>query len=215
MDKDLSPEEKLLRLIKKRKPKKPEEEPAKSEEVESRTAEEPKEKIEDAGYMPQLPKGLPKFKDIVIINKILFGLFVITVIYFLLDYFFLTPAGITPVSTEELKIKESVQAEPIRHPYSYYEGQIRGRDLFKPLLKEQPLVKEAVEAELEDIIGNLSLLGVISGESPQAIIEDKKKRKTYFLNRGDRLGGIELKEILELEGKVTLIYRGKEFDLVM
>ncbi|MEW5822015.1 MAG: hypothetical protein AB1782_17610 [Cyanobacteriota bacterium] len=64
-----------------------------------------------------------------------------------------------------------------------------------------------------DILKDINLLGIVSGEKPQAIIEDKKTQKTYFLNKGDSFGQVKVLEIKE--GKVLLDYRGKNFDLFL
>ena len=90
-----------------------------------------------------------------------------------------------------------------------------GKDVFKPLTRDEPGGEEEPEAALEEIAAGLGLMGVVSGARPQAIIQDNKSKKTYFLNKGDKLGDVELKEILEGEGKVILIYKGREFDLVL
>ncbi len=60
-------------------------------------------------------------------------------------------------------------------------------------------------------IQDLNLLGIVSGDNPQAIIEDKKSQKTYFLKKGDFLGDFELKDIQK--GKVILDLSGQQFEL--
>lgn len=213
MDKDISPEERLLRLIK-FKSKKEDKLSYQAEKKMPQPESKPEKKIGPAEEkLTWLSKTLPQFKNIIIINRLLFFLFIILMIYFLIDYFFLPSVKISPVLIEEPGIEESIKEEPVRHSHSYYEKEIMGKDLFKPLLKDIPVAEQEIEVELEDIIVNLNLLGVVSGDNPQAIIEDRKKRKTYFLNKGESLGELKLKEILEAEGKVILIYKGREFDL--
>lgn len=64
-----------------------------------------------------------------------------------------------------------------------------------------------------DIIKDINLLGIVSGQNPQAVIEDKKTQKTYFLNQGDSFGQTRVLEIKE--GKVVLDYKGKNFELFL
>lgn len=105
-------------------------------------------------------------------------------------------------SPEELKVK----------PFSYYAGLISKKDLFKMMVevrKEMP--KAAAQAGPLELLSNYSLSGVVSGESPQAIIEDKKSRKTYFLNKGQYLGEFRIDDVIE--GKVIFDFNGQKFEL--
>lgn len=205
----MSPEEKLLRIIKRR-PKKKDDPPAQPEKAEPARAEEPKVAVKtDTG------SAFPKFKNIIIINKALISIFIVLIVYFLVDYFFLPAVKVSPPVNGEAPAEDTAEKEPVKYQYSYYQKDISGKDLFKPLVKDVHGEEEAPDAALEDIAASLGLMGVVSGAKPQAIIEDRKSKKTYFLNKGDKLGNVQLKEILEGEGKVILIYKGREFDLVL
>ncbi len=57
----------------------------------------------------------------------------------------------------------------------------------------------------------LKLQGIIAGANPQAIVEDIKTGRVYFLSLGERIGEMELKQILP--GKVKLDYHGQEVEL--
>lgn len=59
-----------------------------------------------------------------------------------------------------------------------------------------------------DVLSGLILMGIISGENPQAIIEDKKANKTYFLFKGERFQDFKVKDILD--GKVIIITGAQE-----
>jgi len=223
VDRDISPEERLLRLIRLR-TKKEDKLSAEMGKKENASPGTPQAQVSSGseksgksaeGILAQYSALLPQFKNIIIINKILFGIFVALMLYFLVDYFFLPSVEVDGVATIEPVMEESIEGEPVRHPYSYYEKEIAGKDLFKALIKEEPEFTEAPEKEIEDITASLSLLGVVSGANPQAIIQDSAKKKTYFLNAGSKLGEVTLKEILEDEGRVIFIYKGREFDLAM
>ena len=66
-------------------------------------------------------------------------------------------------------------------------------------------------AKLENILANYVLSGIIGGDQPQAVIEDKKEGKTYFLNVGDTLGDLRIVAITE--GKVTVAVGDEQADL--
>ncbi|MDP2939552.1 MAG: hypothetical protein Q8O13_05715 [Candidatus Omnitrophota bacterium] len=107
--------------------------------------------------------------------------------------------------------KDSGLSEPV--PLDYYSKQIAKRDIFKsPLEKEQPSDQTSVNATLQELIANLRLTGIILDKQPQAIIEDTKTKKTYFLNKGDYIGDIKVEEIQE--SKVILIYQEEKIELV-
>ena len=111
-------------------------------------------------------------------------------------------------SSENAYIPEELKAKP----FSYYAGLIAKKDLFKMTLevkKETP--KALMQAGPLELLNNYSLSGVVSGESPQAIIEDKKSRKAYFLNKGQYLGEFRIEDIME--GKVILDFNGQKFEL--
>lgn len=99
-------------------------------------------------------------------------------------------------------------------PYSYYAQQIGKRQLFVPSIgKKEEGASLAKSLSLREIMQDFSLIGIMEGKSPQAIIEDKKAKKTYFLNRGDYLDEIKITDIQK--DKVTLEYQGENFDLFL
>ena len=59
----------------------------------------------------------------------------------------------------------------------------------------------------------VGLVGIVAGDNPQAIIEDKKAQKTYYLNKGQSFNGYVVEEILE--NKVVLDYEGKKISLFL
>lgn len=73
---------------------------------------------------------------------------------------------------------------------------------------EEPIVKRISK---EEILGNFNLLGIISGDNNQAIIEDKALKKTYFLYKGDSFGDLKVYDIKE--SAVILDYEGEKIEL--
>ena len=105
----------------------------------------------------------------------------------------------------------------------------RGPELEVDLPEHQalPVVKD-LDEEFEDIeidtrgssrvskgeaLQDLNLLGVITGDDNQAIIEDTKTKKTFFLYKGDSFREFKVYDIRE--GSVTLDYEGERIELKM
>lgn len=62
-----------------------------------------------------------------------------------------------------------------------------------------------------ELIKDINLVGIIAGENPQAIIEDKLAQKTYYLNKGQFIGEFQVEDIQE--GKIILNFNGQRFEL--
>lgn len=67
------------------------------------------------------------------------------------------------------------------------------------------------QAMLSELMADLNLMGVISGADPQAIIEDKKNQRTFYLKKEQYLGKLRVIDIQE--NKVTMDYNGKQAEL--
>lgn len=213
MEKGISPEERLLRLIKK-----------------GSKPTEPTEK-KDEGISKVGPKmGIPKAKGaeeqkarvgtraqkretIKVISRFLLLFLLILGGYLLFDLITSRPGEILveiPGALEE--VPEAELVTPLQ-PYEFYTKEIGKRELFTPLIPREAGKPEAV-VTLKDLAADLSLIGVIESDSRlQAIVEDRKQRKTYFLYKGDSIGEIEVKDVLE--GKVILGYEDEELELVL
>lgn len=97
-------------------------------------------------------------------------------------------------------------------PFSEYIDIIGTHNLFK-IYEGTTKTQTQTPAQIapSDLLGSYALAGIISGDNPQAIIEDKKTKNTYFLNKGQNLGNFKIEEILE--GKVILELKGQRFEL--
>jgi type II secretory pathway component PulC len=116
--------------------------------------------------------------------------------------------------------EEKQEAEQKVKPYEFYLEGIRNRQIFSSVStsapiyeKEKPISSSSLEAESADLIKNINLVGIISGENSQAVIEDKKIQKTYYLTKGQFIGEFQIEDIRE--GKVILNYHGKRFELYL
>lgn len=88
-------------------------------------------------------------------------------------------------------------------PFLQYAEIFKKREIFKIYERPSPFVAPAApRATLTELASSLSLSGILFGKEPQAIIEDKKTGKTYFLKKGEYLHNIKIDEIQR--GKVRL-----------
>ncbi len=99
-------------------------------------------------------------------------------------------------------------------PLSIYLQEITERNIFalpeEP--KEAPKVKNAgPSVEFKSLVDGLKVVGIIWSNAPQAIIEDSKEGRTYLLNRGSKVKEARVKDILK--DRVILSYDDQEVEL--
>ena len=216
-----SPEERLLRLIR-RKGKSAPEGPASPANRGERTS--------PLSFLQRRPKGEPRpeparrfeepilieFPEFLLRAQQFLWILVGVALVFLFTGRWLTSR--TPMTAAALLEKGSSPQEfSVALPTAprsseEYLQTIQKRDLFQPSLPSKEggsSTPSALEARLKDFV----LMGIISGKTPQAIVEDKKEQKTHFLREGEGIGGLRVEQILE--GKVILTYEGEQFELVL
>lgn len=71
--------------------------------------------------------------------------------------------------------------------------EIKRRNMFT-FLPSKEEAQAAVNIGLT--LGNLKLVGILWSDNPQAMIENSKEQKTYFVSKSDRIGDIEIRNIL-------------------
>lgn len=205
MEDNISPEERLLRLIRKDTKR-----PAKKQEpiIEEPIAEEP---------APKTVK-IPFSISFELANRLLLASIFILGIYLGVDFLIFRPEKIEEgiLGLEVGEIKDEAQeladkdvSQERLEPVSRYSEPVRQRKLFTAASSSSAAARPT--PSFMEIISKLKLQGIISGANPQAIIEDSKTKQVYFISPGGYIGEIELKEILP--GKVILNYRGQEAEL--
>ncbi|MCX5712178.1 MAG: hypothetical protein NTY47_03770 [Candidatus Omnitrophica bacterium] len=98
--------------------------------------------------------------------------------------------------------------QPIE-PFDQYKQSISGRNIFGQTSSDSP----ATAAIDSNLIKDISLVGILAGDNPQAIIEDKKTQKTFYVIKGQYFGEFQLEDIQE--GKVILNYHGQRYELYL
>ena len=204
-NKNISAEEKLLRLIKGK---------SKKSALETQEPRSPDRKLRPSRL------SIPKinFRQIKFNKRILnYSLIILSIISSLFLVFQFTLPSQISVKKPPLKDKSEVEADissTAKKPYAYFSKDINKRQLFGASFKLQEKSERIDNKQLKDVIKDISLVGIVSKQGKfVAIIEDKRVDKTYFLGEGDSLGELSIKQIEE--GKVTLDYYGQEVDLYL
>jgi len=203
MNNNISPEEKLLRLIRGR--KKPEI-PLEGKDKDSATTKQ----FRPAHKNPASSLAIPQ--KTLAINNVIFIVFVVSCIYLLASFIypllFLRKIRLPQIKPEKI-IEASKGPAGKAKPLAFYLNNIKNRAVFG--------IAEDLESSAgvidRDLTENINLVGIISGENPQAVIEDKKTGKTYYLTKGQLLGEFQLEDIQE--GKVILNYKGHRYGLYL
>ncbi|MFA6321268.1 MAG: type II secretion system protein N [Candidatus Omnitrophota bacterium] len=241
--KDFSPEEKLLNLIKNKKPsssiqpqdnvfEKPMPEISRKNQSKTSDAEllkEPEKKPADTfgSKAEERISGILKsevFKSKVfepsrlkLANRYLIIALGVLSLYFVIDLIFVRPyknvqsivAGSGSGQSERPISAESKNAVVIKD-YSSYSDSVANKSVFG---KSQGASEVGDSVSPSDELPNVGLVGIIAGSNPQAIIEDKKSQKTYYLNKGQSFDGYVVEEITN--DKVSLDYDGKKITLFL
>jgi len=191
-----SPEEKLLRLIKGQKkipPLAAQKKPAAQESPVSKS-----------------PKNILNFNR----QKIIALAFIIGGIYLAWSFAYpfraLKESGLPKVSAKEAG-KLDLDLEAGKKPIEFYQQEFSGRQIFSGV-KEGGAGAPASGVNV-DLTKDINLVGIISGEPAQAVIEDVKTKKTYYVTRGQFIGEFQVDDIQE--GKIIINYNGQKYELYM
>ena len=219
-----SPEERLLALIR-GKHRGPEPDPEKKEARETEAPKEPEAKHADRKpknikineiFKPGFLKS--KFLEpasLRVINRYIAVSAVLFVVYLFVDILFIKPANRAAVpAANETESGKSAAADvrrqaPETKDYSFYSTEIAQKNIFGQAEQESAQAHAVMAAE--DAAGNIGLVGIIAGDNPQAVIEDKKSQKTYYMTKGESFNGFIVEEITQ--NRVILDYQGKKIAL--
>lgn len=104
------------------------------------------------------------------------------------------------------------------NPLSVFQQEIGQNNMFSlpaaPLeTQTQEQKSEAAPAPdvLRTMVQNFRVVGIMWSDMPQVIIEDTADGRTYFLNKGNKVKGVRIKDILK--DRVVLSYNKEEIEL--
>lgn len=195
MKDSISPEEKLLKLIRGQK----------------KTAD-----LKPA-IQPSISPPYPSAQNYLSLNikKIIWAAFVFACIYLAASFIYplVSLKRIELLQATPEKITESkIEVKSKARPYEFYLEGVKNRQIFGSPALKQEMGRPAIGLDT-DLIKDFNLVGIISGENPQAVIEDKKVQKTYYLSKGQFIGEFQIEDIQE--GKIILNYQGQKFELYL
>ena len=146
------------------------------------------------------------------------GIFILTS-YFISSLFF-SMINLKKMPGLELKIPESrkgmglADVSSVTKALTYYLEKVRARDIFnmagKGAVHPESAVKRPSEG-IKEVTEHLKLVGISWSNDPDAMIEDNKALKTFFVKRGQMIGEVKLQAIFK--DKVVLSYNGEEIEL--
>ena len=210
MKENISPEERLLKLIK-----------GEKKSTAPNLAREGK--VIDNKITSNISVTRPRIKDFLYsfvsryftlpyIQKFILVIMIVSSIYLIISFIY-PWLGLKKIRLPNIpaqKVEES-KLPPEEKPKSnedYLQGLNRSQIFISSPTPETTAVSAVPET---DLIKDINLVGIISGENPQAVIENKKTQKTYYLNKGQFIGEFQIEDIQE--GKIILNYKGKKYEL--
>ncbi len=101
-----------------------------------------------------------------------------------------------------LKGAEAVANEAFSlKPFSFYLESVKKRDIFR-MGRKPPVEGELISSKAAEATQNLRVVGISWSEQPDAMIEDIKTGKTYFVKKGQIAGEFKVEAIYK--DRVTL-----------
>ncbi len=201
---NMTPEEKLLRLIRGK---------AKFEALPANAVQE---QPKSAAIKPEPGKEfyfrLRKFTTLINIEKVLMVVLGLASLYLVISFLYpfigLRKINLPVVQPQKPDLIKENSKQKIE-PFDYYEQSIAGRQIFG-----QASAEGAASAAINsNLIKDMNLVGILSGENPQAIIEDKKTQRTSYVVKGQFIGEFQVEDIQD--GKIILNYRGQRYELYL
>ncbi|MFC1807797.1 hypothetical protein ACFL0T_05465 [Candidatus Omnitrophota bacterium] len=123
----------------------------------------------------------------------------------------------------EFKIREGAKAEsitliPLLKQKSFYLSKVRQRNIFKMGAEdimdttEEPIVEAtSTTAAIIEATQHLKLVGISWSSNPDAMIEDTRALRTFFVKSGQMIG--EVKVVNILKDRIVLSHDGEEIEL--
>ena len=138
-----------------------------------------------------------------------------------LAYTFLFSYTGTKESTESTKStaaeEKTVVKETLKEPVAKeaFLTQVSKRNVFESQggAVEQGSSSTSSKQTTSEAFKDLNLIAVIDEKNPQAVIENKKVQKIFYVRQGDSIDTFQIEKVAN--GRVTLSYRGEKYDLTL
>jgi len=223
---EFSPEEKLLHLIKGKQnstvPAQPKAVPPAAQAIPLKAGQAMPGS--DKVQVEKTRKNAKKLKTIFNVNYLILGAFIVAVLlagYFIFNALiykedqdvenlklliesFSETEGPGELEAEKAPLtkKEAPDNKKPASSFEDYQKLLNKKTIFAAPARSNSKAKEIGVPSLRDLVKDLSLVGIIPGNYPQVIIEDKRNGQTLFLKKGEMINNIRVKDILS--GRVVL-----------
>ncbi len=167
-----------------------------------------------------LVKGTRIFKDeknqlnIKALNLLLFFLAGLLAVYYA-NGIIISMGKVENIDLEKLvNFKDSAsvnQEESLLKPLSFYQEALQERDIFRMGQKSALDTPEVISSKAAEASQTLKMVGISWSDKPDAMIEDTKTGKTYFVKTGQMVGDFQVVAIYK--DRVTLRYGVENIDL--
>lgn len=211
MENKNSPEEKILDLIR-------------NNGVEKKDFSNPNISIEESESKLKIKKDdviLPKKIDggktnvFMLLNRVLIVVILLALIYVVLSYVYPYKGKAIISKEDELNISSEGVGESLEQmqPATHYIDILSKRQMFKMFEVPKPKSAEPQKPKitLQQMLGGYTFIGILFGDNPQAVVEDKKTGQSFYLTAGQYLGEIKIDNIEK--GKVSVSYDDQKMDI--
>jgi hypothetical protein len=163
-----------------------------------------------------LDEGRLHLLDIKVINGfLLFCIFALSTYFiFIIPFSFMNlkkmPHLLELNSNNAAQIAKTEEALGLKRAVSYYLEKAMKRDLFR-MGKNADLSVRGPSDKAIEATKHLKLVGISWSDNPDAMIEDSKALRTFFVKRGQMIGDVKIEAIFK--DKVILNYSGEDIEL--
>ncbi|MBN1405843.1 MAG: hypothetical protein JW946_04920 [Candidatus Omnitrophica bacterium] len=165
---------------------------------------------------------LPRILDIRTVNRALIFFIVVSVVYFIINTYSCM-ISMNNISLSNFKAEAaaekftSVAEQPgVKKPASFYAETIKQKNIFKMGARPVSSVSKqetfrGPSPRVIEATQHLRLAGISWSRDPDAMIEDTKAARTYFVKKGEMIGEIKVEGIFK--DKVILGFGGEEVEI--
>ena len=157
--------------------------------------------------------------DIKWVNRVLefsvifLGFYLVSNVFYAFNNLKKIPIINPSVAQATFKQIDFLEGSILKKSSSYYVEKVGQRDIFNIEQKKpaSTTVARQVTEATQEAVKNLKLVGISWSENPDAMIEDSRAMRTFFVKRGQMLGEFKVKAIYK--DRVILEYNNEEIEL--